>query len=182
MHQNEIEDEYFEWLCSLVSKQRFAKSISYYQLLHHLHNTQFCWLIPMDRNRAEDGLDLRYRFSIDHGFESDYFASYLNDPNCSVLEMMVALSIRCEETIMLDGEYGDRTGQWFWGMITSLGLGSMTDDNYDEDYVEEVLITFLSRRYYPDGRGGLFTIRGCDTDLRDVEIWVQMLWYLDSIS
>ena len=182
MNVKEIENEYFEWLCELVSKQRFAKCISYRQLLRKLYDADFIYIMQMDENRAEDGIELRRRFSIDQGFESDYLSSYLGRRYCSVLEMMVALALRCEETIMLDGEYGDRTGQWFWGMITSLGLGSMTDDNYDERYVEEALEDFLNRKYRPDGRGGLFTIRGCDQDLRYVEIWVQLLWYLDSIS
>lgn len=182
MNRHEIEDEYFEWLCGLVSKQRFGKGVSYHQLLHKLYDTDFVYILRMDENRSEDGIELRRRFSIDQGFESDYLSSYLDHRYCSVLEMMVALALRCEETIMLDGEYGDRTGQWFWGMITSLGLGSMTDEKYDERYVDEVLDDFLNRRYRPDGRGGLFTIRGCDQDLRYVEIWVQLLWYLDSIS
>ena len=181
MYQNEIEDEYFEWLCSLVSKQRFAEDISYKKLFAQLHSTPFRYSIPLDENRAEDGLDLRDRFATDNGFDEGYFSEYL-DGNCSMLELMIALAIRCEETIMLDGAYGDRTSQWFWGMVTSLGLGSMTDDAYDQDLVEESIETFLERKYRPDGRGGLFTIRGCDVDLRDVEIWTQLCWYLDSIS
>lgn len=182
MYQNEIEDEYFEWLCSLVTKQRFAKGVSYRSLLLHLHSAPFIYIMPMDRNRSEDGFDLRRRFSVDQGFEPEYLSSYLDCEHCSVLEMMIALAIRCEETIMLDGAYGDRTGQWFWNMVTSLGLGSMTDDIYDYDYVEDAIKNFIYRKYKPDGRGGLFTVRGCDEDLREVEIWIQLLWYLDSIS
>ena len=182
MNRNEIDNNYFEWICSLVSKQRLGKGISYNKLLRYLYDTEFIFIIKMDENRAEDGIGLRRRFDIDHGFESGYLSSYLGNKPCSILEMMVALALRCEETIMLNGEYGDRTGQWFWGMIASLGLGSMTDDNYDEDYVEYSVNIFLNRRYRPDGRGGLFTIRGCNQDLRDVEIWIQLLWYLDSIS
>ena len=181
MNRNEIGDEYFEWLCSLISKQRFGKGVSYHQLLHKLYDADFLYIMQMDENRAEDGIELRRRFSIDQGFESDYLSSYLGRRYCSVLEMMVALALRCEETIMLDGEYGDRTGQWFWGMITSLGLGSMTDARFDEEYVESVIERFLNREYEPDGRGGLFRIKNCTEDLRNVEIWYQMCWYLDTI-
>ena len=95
--------------------------------------------------------------------------------------MMTALAIRCEENIMDDTRYGDRTTQWFWGMINNLGLGSMWGDNYDKVYVDQVLQTFLNRDYAPNGKGGLFTIRNCDRDLRDVEIWYQLNWYLNSI-
>lgn len=83
---------------------------------------------------------------------------------------------------MDDPSYGDRSLQWFWGMIVSLGLGSMTDDLYDDDYVTYVLDRFMDRKYEPNGKGGLFTIRDCDRDLRTVEIWYQLCWYLDSIT
>ena len=96
--------------------------------------------------------------------------------------MMVALAIRCEETIMDDPQVGSRTGQWFWGMINNLGLGAMIDEKFDKNYVKEIVDRFLNRDYEPDGRGGLFTIRHCEDDLRNVEIWNQLCWYLDSIS
>ena len=83
---------------------------------------------------------------------------------------------------MDDPKMGDRTGQWFWGMITNLGLGSMTDDRFDEKHVDECVDRFLYRKYERNGRGGLFTIRNCDRDLRKAEIWHQLCWYLDSIN
>ena len=94
--------------------------------------------------------------------------------------MMLALAIRCEETIMDDPKVGNRTKQWFWGMVTNLGLGSMTDDRFDRRFVDDVVERFLDRRYEPDGTGGLFTVRNCRYDLRKVEIWYQVCWYLDS--
>lgn len=164
------DDEYFEWMYDLVCDGRFSKRITYRKLLMHLHNTEFIYSIPRDENRAEGGVDLRRRFS-DHNVSGP----------CSVLEMMLALAIDCEETIMENAAYGDRTGQWFWGMINNLGLGTMNDTNYDREYVTNILDRFLHRRYERDGRGGLFTVRNCDRDLRDVEIWYQLCWYLDSI-
>ena len=138
------------------------------------------FLLPKDENRAEDGIALRYRFA--YGYHSPASAETFLDGPCSVLEMMVALAIRCEETIMDNPLIGDRTGQWFWGMIVSLGLGSMMDDRFDEDYVDFVINRFLNREYEPNGKGGLFTIKNCVQDLRDVEIWYQICWYLDSIT
>jgi hypothetical protein len=140
-------------------------------------------LIPKDGNRADDGINMRRRFALYRGGDDSYDAiiSELDGP-CSVLEMMVALAVRCEETIMDDPSKGDRTQQWFWGMITSLGLGSMTDDRFDEFYIDEAIEIFLNREYAPDGRGGLFTIRHCDVDLRRVEIWYQLCKYLDTLE
>lgn len=175
MIRDELVNEYFEWMYDLVCGKRYAKDISYRKLLMQLHNTEFIFSIPKDKNRAEDGIDLRRRF--DH-----YFAETYLDGPCSVLEMMIALSIRCEETIMDNPNVGDRTGQWFWGMIVNLGLGSMIDSHYDKQYVDQVITRFLNREYEPNGKGGLFTIRNCQEDLRDVEIWYQLCWYLDSIT
>lgn len=175
--RSETKTQYFEWLVNLVSRNRFSKQVSYYKLLDHLHNTKFRYSIPLDRNRASDGVDLRYRFASRVGCNP-------NDARvgpCTVLEMMVALSIRCEETIMDDPDIGDRTGQWFWNMITNLGLGGLNDDRYDPDYVDDILTRFLDRDYDPDGKGGLFRVVDCDVDMRDVHIWRQMSWYLDTI-
>lgn len=174
-----INDEYFEWLCELVNDGRFSKHISYRKLLMQLHNTEFTWFIPNDDNRADDGIQLRRRFSLVRGDMS--LSNYILGP-CSVLEMMAALAIRCEETIMDDAQIGDRTGQWFWGMIHNMGLTPMTDSNYDRNFVKDVVTRFLNREYEPNGRGGLFTIKHCDQDLRAVEIWYQLTWYLYSIT
>lgn len=181
MNKNEIENEYFEWLYNMMCKDRFAKSISYRKLLIFLHSKRFTYVIDKDRNRAAYGLDLRKRFSTYSGYEEDYLSSYLEGP-CTVLEMMIALSIQCEEWIMDDPRVGDRTSQWFWGMVANLGLAAMTDDNYDKAYVRESIDRFLKREYSPDGKGGLFTVRNPKHDMREVEIWMQLLWYLDSIS
>lgn len=175
-----INNKYFEWMFDLVCGDRFSKHISYRKLLMQLHNTEFTYSIHRDRNRAEDGIDLRYRFACDYP-EFDDAEKYLAGP-CSVLEMMLALSIRCEESIMDNPSIGDRTAQWFWGMVTNLGLGSMYDTNYDRRIVDSILTRFLNRDYEPNGKGGLFTIRNCDRDLRNVEIWYQLNWYLDNIS
>ena len=180
--RTDIEIEYFEWMYEIVCSGRYAKENSYRKLLEHLHELEFHYMISKDSNRAEDGEDLRYRFAYEtySSRDRDIIVDYLSRP-CSVLEMMIALSIRCED-IMDDPSIGDRTKQWFWGMITNLGLGSMTDERFDRDYVERVINIFLNREYEPDGKGGLFTIRHCEQDLRDVEIWHQLCWYLDSIT
>ena len=57
----------------------------------------------------------------------------------------------------------------------------MTDAKFDEDYANEVIGRFLNRQYERNGEGGLFTVEHCNRDLRTVEIWYQMCWYLDEI-
>lgn len=173
-------NKYFKWLYDLVCGKRYSKSMSYEKLLMRLHDTEFIYSILMDENRAEDGVDLRYRFGDECACLNEVDL-YLTGP-CSVLEMMVALALRCEEHIMYDPSYGDRTSQWFWGMIVNLGLGSMTDDRFDRDFVDETIDIFLRREYEPNGEGGLFTIKDCKFDLRAIDIWYQLNWYLNSIT
>lgn len=180
MIKDEVDNAYFEWLYNIVCGDIYSENFSYRKLLMHLHKTTFTYLIARDENRAEDGLGLRYRFSLEYDIVKDA-DEYINEP-CSVLEMMIALAVRCEENIMDDPEVGDRTRQWFWRMITNLGLGDMHDDIYDKRKVTRIIKTFLDREYEPDGRGGLFVIKNCDHDLRDIEIWWQLCWYLDTIT
>lgn len=176
--EERIRNEYFEWLTSLVCSGRYSKDISYKKLLTYLNKIEFVYPIHKDANREADGKSLRYRFAITASDCRDA-ELYLDGP-CSVLEMLVALALRCEETIMDDPKYGNRTDQWFWGMITNLGLGSMRDSIFDEDFVYECVSIFLKRKYSPDGKGGLFTIRRCEYDLRELEIWDQLCLYLDT--
>lgn len=181
MNSIKIINDYFEWLLDIVCGKRYSDQISFRKLLMRLHETEFRFTIPMDRNRAEDGANLRYRFAREYGF--DDIPSCLNG-SCSVLEMMVALAMKCEEW-MDDALIGNRTGQWFWQMVTNLGLGSMMDSRYDRNIVDQAIARFLDRKYEADGRGGLFRISEKNRhykDLRDVEIWYQLCWYLDSIT
>ena len=83
---------------------------------------------------------------------------------------------------MDDPLLGDRTGQWFWNMIRSLGLGGMYGNRFDIQEADYIIERFLDREYEPDGRGGLFTITDCEDDLRDVEIWHQLWWYLATFN
>lgn len=174
--ENQVKNQYFEWLYNYVCKGRVSKQISYYKLFTLLHDIDFTFYIRNDLNRARDGVDLRYRFAMFMDDE-ERVLDILDGP-CSVLEMILALAIRCEETIMNDTRYGDRTGQWFWNMLSNLGISYMTDDRFDKDIAVKKIYDFMERRYDPDGKGGLFYIRECKEDLRDVEIWTQLNWYL----
>lgn len=173
-----INNAYFEWMYDLVCGSRYSKHNSYRKLLMFLHNAEFAYLLEQDKNRAEDGIELRYRFCQMNDYED--VMGDLDGP-CSILEMMIALAIRCEEHIMEDSDIGDRTGQWFWTMVTSLGLGGMSDDRFDRHSAERIIVDFLNHDYEPNGRGGLFTVKHSKQDLRDIEIWYQMHAYLDTI-
>lgn len=174
MTRNELNKRYFDWMCQKVC----GKNRRYKKLLRCLHSIDFTYTIEMDGNREAEGIDLRYRFAYEKDIDQAIIAAFIDDRPCSVLEMMVALCIHCEEHIMDDPAIGDRTSHWFYEMLQSLGLFDMTDSHYDEDYILEVIDRFLNRDYLPNGQGGLFTVKRPRRDLRTVEIWYQMMWYL----
>lgn len=178
MFRDQIINDYFEWLWNFTKCRGHSQNR---KIITLLHNIEFRYSIPMDANREEDGIDLRYRFITEIGIPKNYqeVYAYLDGP-CSVLEMMIALAIRCEESIMDDPDIGDRTSEWFWLMMKNLGLDYMSDRKFDRDIAEEKISIFLDRRYKRNGEGGLFVVNG-RRDLRKVEIWYQMCWYLDTI-
>jgi hypothetical protein len=161
-------------MCHIIGKKRNRR-----KLLLFLNDTEFIYTLHMDGNRAEDGISLRYRFGYECDIEEPVIACYLDDRPCSTLEMMVALCVRCEEHIIGNPEIGDRTGQWFWGMVDNLGFGNMDDDHFDVSVANDILQRFFNHEYDRDGKGGLVTVRHSQYDLRSVEIWYQMMWYLD---
>lgn len=179
MECEQIINDYFEWLHDHTKCRRHTKNR---KLITLLHTIPFRYVIPMDANREEDGIDLRYRFlneiNIPRNYQEVY--GYLDGP-CSVLEMILALAIRIEESIMDDPDIGDRTSKWFWLMMENMGLGYMSDNVFDKDEAIEKIDMFLDRRYKRNGEGGLFIIKNPRRDLRKVEIWYQMCWYLDTI-
>lgn len=177
MTRDKICNLYFEWLSKFVDEGKTPRT-SYRKILMFLHSAEFRYTISNDSNRAEDGMKLRDRFVAEKGYEN--LIGYLEGP-CSVLEMMVALAIRCEVHIMDDSEYGDRTRQWFWGMMVNMGLGNMTDDNFDKGLAYEKVNNMLDRNYSTDGKGGLFRVKNCRLDMRAVEIWYQANWYFSTI-
>lgn len=175
---SDIEPRYFSWLCAKIDLDG-----SYSKLLSQLYYEEiFVPMVERDENRAADGINLRYRYAVELDIPYAVVANKIDHKDCSVLEMMVALAVKCEEEITYNYELGDRTANWFWDMIKSLGLYDYDDWHYNSIEVNTIIKNFISRRYSPDGHGGLFTIKNYPGDLRTVEIWYQMCWYLNSIA
>lgn len=180
----EIEKRYFDWLYELVCGKWEPRNLSFRRLLTFLYDTQFVPDNEMDCNRAVDGENLRGRFATECNDipgtipENNVNVAFHGKP-CSMLEMMVALALRCEETIMEDADIGNRTGQWFWSMIVSLGLASMDDNRFHQSRAEFVVERFHRRDYQPNGAGGLFTLQNPKEDMRTLDIWYQMMAYLN---
>ena len=171
-------EEYFEWLCSIIFDKEHGKQ--YTKVLKALHRTDFVYHVGRDSNRAKDGVELRLEF----GYENKcvFTDDELNQGPCTLLEMMVALAKRIETNIMCDDDYGDRTSKWFWIMMDNLGLGRMTNRKFNEGRFEEIVDVLLYHKYTYQGVGGLFYVENPKRDMRETEIWFQMHWYLSSLN
>lgn len=181
MTKEELSYEYLDWMYNIVCDDQYSRQLTYRKLFNHLYRTEFYYILPMDGNRFEDGVSLRYQFGRSLGINDNMIASCLDDRPCSVLEMMIALTLRAETHIMDDPDVGDRVGQWFWGMIVNLGLGQMNDRNFDVDRFDDIMHIFLERQYGRDGKGGLFSTTDKTKDMRSIDIWYQMCGYLNDV-
>jgi hypothetical protein len=57
----------------------------------------------------------------------------------------------------------------------------MDDERFDEGGADRIVQRFLDHKYGLHGEGGLVTLPDTRRDLRTVEIWYQMMWYLDEV-
>ena len=178
-----IVTEYYDWLVAKVYDSS-VKGHSYWDLLWYLLHRPFYWPIhiPLDENRALDGINLRSQFDETYGglYEINL---YLGEDRCSWLEMMIALAIRLESEIMDNSRIGNRTGDWFWIAITNLGLNGMVDGYFDSRIADANLKRFEDREYNSDGSGGGMYILSNPMPNRDMrgEVWYQLNWYMTEV-
>lgn len=178
MIYTDLAGRYFDWLYERVCGDWEPRGLSFHRLLTFLYNQNFTPSCELDGARAEDGLDLRYRFAQTQNIVYQEVQDAFAGIPCSMLEMMVALSIRIEEHILEDAASGNRVGQWFWNMVVSLGLVAMDDTRFDEERAQSVLDRFNAREYQSNGAGGLFTLMHPKEDMRRIDIWYQLMGWL----
>lgn len=166
-----LENLYFNWLCAKVMRvENPTPTLTYWDLLRILHNTEFVWLLSGDDNRAEDGIELRRQFLI-IGDIPDH-PEWRGQP-CSLLEMLIAFSKRAE----FQSDISAYT--WFWEFIENLGLADCNDAACcSEEAINDVLYQLVWRTYDMDGQGGLFPMQHPKHDQTKVEIWYQFFEYL----
>jgi len=166
-------EDYSGWLymqTGAPSTQRASKS--YWSLFNQMHTKPFRWFVPNDDNRNEDGKELREEFLAEYEIHEP--EQWL-EMDASMLEMLIALSRRAAFE-----SYGT-SGDWFWQILTNLGLKKYSDAVYNQrlaEDVNDVLEQVITRDYNRDGRGGMFPLRQARYDQRQTEIWYQLSAYL----
>lgn len=177
MTKDAIERKYLKFLDKIVGNHD-----EYSLMLHRLHEIEFYSFVPNDDNRGEDGKKLREMFYNESG--ANMALSLCPAGPCSVLEMLIGLSIRMYNE--LEGTTEVSVEECFWKLIDNLGL--LWCNNYEYyppgDGVEEIsyiINNLLERKYKRDGKGGLFPLEHSNKDQRKIEIWYQMSeWLLEN--
>ena len=171
--------DYYKW----VTKKVYSKSVSrdYDKLMKYMFTKEYEYDNWLDENRKMDALAMREHYFDNLGdvnYEDDDI-SFIESAPCSWLEMFVAFAKRIEKQIMVDDDIGDRTAQWFWLMMTSLGLSKMTDDRFNERVVDKILHTLAYHEFNEDGTGGgLFVVHDPKHNMKIADLWYQMNYYL----
>lgn len=171
---------YYQWLCQTMHVDNW-RGKQYYELATLLHNTTFYATIPLDENRVKDGIrlrstwvDLMYNEADALGIAPVENLDEIMEYPCSVLEALVAMSLRLESDIMQDDDIGPRGHVWFWMMIQNLGLDRCDDEHlFLVEDVDNVISHVLERQYNPDGSGGLFPLMQPSANQMFVDMWGQ---------
>ena len=168
-------EAYFQWLCGLVEID--DPDHSFWGLADILFERKFYWSVTNDKNRSQDGLELR----------KDYYRLtgcdlYDELGECTVLEMLIALAMRIDFNLSQPDDTEDLTVVWFWEMIENLGIEDFEDEDFfGRDSVKRinfVLNRWLDRRFGYSGEGSPFPLKHPIGDQRKTEIWYQMQYYL----
>lgn len=166
-----VEKLYFNWMCGSVDNLESK----YNKLLDLLNDIEFSYILPLDENRCLDGLHMRYRYYLNEGLSKKGIQEKIKNKPCSVLEMFVALSKRCDEEILYDYRIGSRQNVWFWTMLNNMHLTKYDDDNFDREAVLHILTNFINRTYDKNGTNGCpFITNDPTVDMRSIEIWYQL--------
>ena len=152
----------------------------YSTLLAYLNGLEFVPIMELDENRVNDVFTFLRDKYIDETGNCPY--PYPSSEACSILEVLMALTIRFAEDIGdLDWE------DLFWTALKNGGFlrDDFAYDNLDNDCLarDDLLVLadrFISRNY--DGReednGCLFPTKSYSYDLRYLDLWKQLgLWY-----
>jgi len=164
-------NNYYVWLCEMINLRAHS---GYSKLVSFLFNTEYYWLVSNDRNRSEDGKQLRFDYIFKNNDRSD--DSWIDEP-CSVLEMLIALASRIRIDIMPDFDL--EIEDWFWQFVSNLELDEFDDRHFYKVEASQKIDDFLERT----GKNDLFSgqkksVHEQKKWSQDTEIWYQMHFWL----
>ena len=155
----DITSDYYIWLTDGM------EDLDQEGLLSFLFHVEYTYLIPNDRHRELDGLNLRREYCEEEevrGEPMDYIP-------CSVLEMMLALAKRIEVDVLDEPNLN-----LFYRMLDNLSLTSTRSDQW-----ESIIFLWLERRFSREGVGSPFPLNRSYCDERREELWSQCMHWLE---
>ena len=168
---------YYDWLCEEIN----LDDSLYDMLIFELYSIDFEWLIPLDSDRAYDGIVLREGFYNSRGIDIP-----TDDKPCSVLEVLICLAQRFN-FLLDDDDRGDRTRLWFWEMIENLGLMKFSNAYLDKPYgrrldklndIHTICDRWMKREFDYTGKGSPFPLDDPNEDQRKADLVSQMNQYV----
>jgi hypothetical protein len=164
MMNDEANRQYFEWLINHTEHPD-----EYRNLWAVIHKYEFVWIVGNDDNRIADAQDLRLEYLESTGAFEEGLIPYV-----SVLEVLIALSRRCEF------QTDQPAREWMTIFVNNLGLAKYKGflGLRKQGRVEAIMDDFIWRRYTHHGEGGLFPLQYPKEDQTKVELWYQMHSYL----
>ena len=139
---------------------------AYENVLQALFNTPFEAKVAKDENRLKDCRYLREKF----GWPT------VNPGNC--LEVLIVVA-RDMEDILYDDRHGNRTVEWFWLMMSNMGLTEYTNARYEDTAVLDIIDKFVQRKYKTNGEGGPFPLRRPPNNQRRADLFMLMNYYVN---
>ncbi len=169
-------EHYYEWIVGFLGVRK-RKYTHYKKLLRLLWDIPYTWIIPDDENRYLDGYGLRSRFCFEMDMTDRQYREFYTEctRRVSVLEVLAAFSRRTVDKFTMSSFYG----AFFWMIfIDNLGLTDCRDDNFDENYVTEVINRWLEMDFGPNGEGSLVNFQSDEIDISVTDLWTAMNYYM----
>ena len=183
--------EYFEWLVSKVTSPAVPDDAQARIVLQVLRDIRI-QALPMadDAPRLEDGKQLRTSFMDDTGMAVHSYKDALEPESgfCTVLELLVALSMRMDDIMRDPLDPCSSVPSWFWGMVSTMvdqpfypcSYWTFSVDASTPVVVAESTMKFLGRQYDPTGHNGNVFIDMSGVDLRAIDIWAQACHFMSA--
>lgn len=183
--------EYFEWLVSKVTSPAVPADTQARIVLQVLRDIRIKGL-PMadDEPRLEDGKQLRTNFMDDTGMAVHSYKDALEPGSgfCTVLELLVALSMRMDDIMRDPLDPCSSVPSWFWGMVSTMvgqpfypcSYWALPASTSTAAFVAESSMKFLGRQYDPTGHNGNIFIDMSGVDLRAIDMWAQACHFMSA--
>lgn len=176
---NSMPEAYMNWIKYDILRHKIYDSYHYEKLLYTLVGLQFVPYNRMDENRLTDARDLKYRFARAKHFPEALMDETLKSFGGSVLEVLIALSLRIYEETTSGFPVVIKPADLFWTMIETMHLENQVDSDFDENHVIFVVQRMMNHDFERNGDGGLFRISSDSPhDMRTADIWYQAQWWV----